>query len=457
MGEDVGAQLTMPSSSKACKMFSCFDFSRCSVFSGFPVYFYDSEEDLNAGELAPFIKSMVEEYSKANIYRTYDPNTACIFVAVIGQQLNRIRSEALEKSLHKLPFWNGDGRNHVLINLYRDENHDIDAFGGINTGRAIIVQSPFVKTIFRPGFDIVIPPSIGKLSGDVWDELPPISPIRRKYFVSFSGSFYSVIKTENTQDSLNSIETSVISFLKKLSTVDSEINVEFSCNSVVIGAINGEYSLCQNDQTRHDLLTKSTFSLIISPINVTYVSTNLFQLRLYEALKYGAIPVILGDHVTLPYMEILDWTKAAVILPKARYTEFHFILRTFTDTAMATMRRIGRFYFETYFSTTQNILDSVLASIRYRLNIPPASVKDKESPSVFGNNSFISYKYDDVNPENDEVLGPLEGVLPSIKYRNNFTENVFYHTFTHAGDPFRNYPFTPFEHVLPSESKFIGK
>jgi hypothetical protein len=54
-------------------------------------------------------------------------------------------------------------------------------------------------------------------------------------------------------------------------------------------------------------------------------------------------------------MEILDWKKAVVILPKARLTEFHFILRTFTDNAMAAMKQKGRLYFQTYFSTTNEM------------------------------------------------------------------------------------------------------
>jgi hypothetical protein len=64
----------------------------------------------------------------------------------------------------------------------RDENDDIDIFGGINTGRAILVKSSFVKTIFRSGFDIVIPPSLGKQSGDVWD-------VTRKFHMDFRINF----------------------------------------------------------------------------------------------------------------------------------------------------------------------------------------------------------------------------------------------------------------------------
>lgn len=469
LGEDSNKQLPLPLPHvvQQCKMYSCFDYTRCSVFSGFPVYFYDFDLDLNIGELHPFVKEVIEKYSQENIYRTLDPISACVFVAVIGQQQNRITNDKLEKSINKLPYWHGDGRNHILINLMRDENDDIDIFGEVNTGRAILVKSSFVKTIFRSGFDIVIPPSLGKQSGDVWDELPSISPIRRKYFMSFIGSFNGNLNENNVQsqnseqteqESYLSVEYSVMSFLKNIqSKIDPEIHVKFTCDNIMTGSINGEYSMCQSDDNhRHELLKQSTFALIISPANVSYVSTNIFQLRLYEALKFGAIPVILGDHVTLPYIEILDWKKAVVILPKARLTEFHFILRTFTDNAMAAMKQKGRLYFQTYFSTTTSILDTVLALVRTRLDIPPLPVSDMKSLSVFNNSSYNVARYEEINPENDEVLGPLEAVFPSVKFRNNFTQNVFFHSFTKTGDPFMNYPFTPFEHVLPSESKFIG-
>lgn len=459
MDIDSNKPIPLPSNILGCKMYSCFDFSRCSVFSRFPVFFYDFELDLNIGELHPFVQEAVNKYANRNIYRTLDPSTACVFVAVVGQQVNRISSSKLEEAIHKLPYWHGDGRNHILVNFMRDEMDDVDIFGNINSGRAILVKSPFVKTMFRSGFDIVIPPSVGKSDGDVWDELTMVSPIRRKYFVSFIGSFNENVQSQNSLESDIdlSVDQSVITFLKNVqSKIDPEIYIQFSCDNIMPGAINGEYSMCQSDVTRQEILQQSTFSLIIAPTNYSYASTNIFQLRLYEALKFGTIPVILGDHVTLPFMEILDWKKALVILPKARLTEFHFILRTFTDMAMAAMKRKGRFYFETYFSTTANILDTVLALIRNRLDIPPAPVSDMKSPSVFYNNTFTSVKYDEINTENDEILGPLETSFPSAKFRNNFTQNVFFHSFTCTGDPFRNYPFTPFEHALPSESKFIG-
>ena len=66
-----------------------------------------------------------------------------------------------------------------------------------------------------------------------------------------------------------------------------------------------EWQLCKNERDRGSILKESTFVLIPSIINDTFASTPVFLIRLYEALKYGAIPVILGsDHIEMPYDEV---------------------------------------------------------------------------------------------------------------------------------------------------------
>jgi alpha-1,4-N-acetylglucosaminyltransferase EXTL3 len=90
-----------------------------------------------------------------------------------------------ETALKSLPFWGGDGRNHVLLNLARRELSvgSGDAFRGVSMGRAIVAQSTFTYSQFRPGFDIITPPALGPPGGDVWSDCAPIAPARRKYLI----------------------------------------------------------------------------------------------------------------------------------------------------------------------------------------------------------------------------------------------------------------------------------
>lgn len=86
-----------------------------------------------------------------------------------------------------LPYWGGDGRNHVLLNLARRDLSvgSGDAFRGASTGRAMLAQSTFTHNHFRPGFDVITPPALGPPGGDVWADCAPISPARRKYLLRY--------------------------------------------------------------------------------------------------------------------------------------------------------------------------------------------------------------------------------------------------------------------------------
>lgn len=512
LGPEANSHMVLPSSAANCKMHSCFDYSRCSVLSSFPVYFYTGKQLQDFGTLDSFIESSVAEIMEKNQYRTYDPTTSCVYVAVVGQvRTQNMDSKSLEKALHSLPYWHGDGRNHMIMNLHRQPGN-ADRFAGMNTGRAIIAQTAFMDTTFRKGFDVLVPPSLGKSYGDVWEGLPPFSPIRRKYFLSFVGQYnnglisYKPTVSKNTNvniekraasnelnnlfenehkfDSLNyenrnlksvhenefvqdedspkssdvDLEHSIVAYLNEMETAgDHGLKTQFTCDSPVPGSVIGEWALCGVANERHDLLEQSTFSLIVAPRNTSFVSTGVFQIRLYESLRFGAVPVVLGDFMELPFDEILEWKNAVIIMPKARLTEVHFILRTYNDNDIALMRRKGRFIYETYFGTTYSIFNTALAIVRTRLNIPAIPVNDVPSPSVF-NSTFRTLKFDgpEPNPETDEVLGPLENPFGSLKFKQNFTQYFAHRMFQHAGDPLKMFPNTPFEEVLPSEAKFLG-
>lgn len=92
-----------------------------------------------------------------------------------------------ETAIKSLPYWGGDGRNHVLVNMARRELSvgSGDAFRGASIGRAMIAQSTFTHEQFRPGFDIVMPPALGPPGGDVWADCAPIAPARRKYLLRY--------------------------------------------------------------------------------------------------------------------------------------------------------------------------------------------------------------------------------------------------------------------------------
>lgn len=192
-------------STSLCTMNQCFDHSRCSLSSGFPVYLYDPDVHSvvrNTFDIDGFLKTTIKQTLGYNAHLTKNPKTACVFFVLVGEALfeatNSIsqddQSQQIQKplnatSLRQLPFWGGDGRNHVLINLSRRDlsSGSANAFQGEDTGRAMVVQSSFGERQFRTGFDLVVPPVLGPPGGDVWQECAPMVPARRKYLLSFQG------------------------------------------------------------------------------------------------------------------------------------------------------------------------------------------------------------------------------------------------------------------------------
>lgn len=498
----VSESFAPPSSPRRCSMETCFDFSRCSLVSGFPVFFYDPEDYESADSLPieDFVLTSVVSALSQNMYLTDDPSSACVFVVLMGEaKVGPIPGEKMEEILHALPHWNGDGRNHVLLNLARSVRNT-DYFASVNTGRALIAQSAFLSSPFRNGFDIVIPPSSGHASGDVWQELLPMSPSRRKYLVSFWGehipSSHSAKQSnfpqfgesldyrdqhgrnlkqvqEESQSLFNSrtlfmslgsqgyhsVESAIVTWLKDLQSRLADISLmDLSCGSTKPVGLETEWGLCGEPEQRRDILTQSTFTLLVFPLNDSLASTNVFQTRVYEALKCGAVPVVLGLDRRLPFDEIVDWHKAVLTLPLSRVTEIPFFLRTFGDSDIAQLRHHGRLVWETYFGSTHRILDTTLAVLRTRLQIPALPTRDEPSVSVF-NASFVPLKIEGPGPEpeSDEVLGPIEPRFPSEKFRRNYTHSWVLRSFNTPGDPFSLYPYTPFEPILPSEAKFLGE
>lgn len=105
--------------------------------------------------------------------------------------------ESTKEYLHSLSHWNGNGRNHLLIDTRSSyTNHKPTTQDMHPTAIVIdnaIAASPFFKTSLlknrlRVGYDILIPTfRFHDESPNLWPQLPYMLPIRRKYLISFHG------------------------------------------------------------------------------------------------------------------------------------------------------------------------------------------------------------------------------------------------------------------------------
>lgn len=230
------------------------------------------------------------------------------------------------------------------------------------SSRAMIASTRSSLRNFRPFFDITSP---GIPGDDLM--LPNLLPVRRKYLSSFQG--------ENLKASKMTLQ-----ILADISTISSDktedqVFIQLSCPD---GAENhttlefGEWKMCSDVRQRARILRSSMFTIIFAPPDDT-VSTGAFQLRLSEALKAGAIPVIIFygqvPHSSLPLSETIDWSQAALLVPAARTNELHFLLRSFSDADIFSMRRQGRLILSTYMSSRQTSLHAIIHSLRERLQV----------------------------------------------------------------------------------------
>lgn len=180
---------------------------------------------------------------------------------------------------------------------------------------------------------------------------------------------------------------------------------------------------------------------------------------MYEALRSGSIPIVLGgDQIRLAYDEVVQWKRVCIFLPRARVTELHFLLRTFPDGDLLLMRKQGRMVWERYLASVQSTLDTIVAVLRDRLDIPPLPVESVAAISVFNSSFQPLQAIVNVDDEQDESLGPLEPPYNSPAYRRNFSLSLTqgHEVWNDWGDPFHLYPALPTDPLLPSDAKFLG-
>lgn len=481
---------------KNCRMFSCFDHSRCALTSGFPVYLYDPDQFTvmhSNWDVDGFLKTTLKQALGYNPHLTGDPKEACVFLVLVGEAL-RDSDEMTDTfggvslpplntlALRRLPYWGGDGRNHILLNLARRDLSAAsgDIFANVDVGRALIVQSTFSYQLFRSNFDLIISPVLGPPGGDVWQECGPMLPARRKYLLSFQGEMKRNVTKRSTastyiygtddSDFVNSdsyyyeLDQFIVGHLKQMekTSVSDKFYFEFECvpandDNAYVGL--QDWALCGTDSSRKSYLKDSTFVLIFAPATNEYVSTTLLQARVYEALRSGAIPIILGgDQVRLAYDEVIQWKRICLFLPRVRITELHFLLRTFPDADIVVMRRQGRLIWEKYLASVQSTLDTIIAILRDRLNIPPLPVENVPALSIFNETFQPTQVIVNVDGEQDESLGPIEPPYNTPSYRRNYSLLLTqgHEVWNDWGDPFHLYPTLPTDPLLPSDAKFLG-
>ncbi|XP_062520694.1 exostosin-like 3 [Corticium candelabrum] len=438
----------LPSStlSAVCRMSDCFDFSRCSLTAPFSFYVY-SKRDSGQDSLYDVIYGHLTSLE----YYTSKPQHACVYVVISTRSEGK--EDDVETTLHGLEWWGGDGHNHILLDV-ASATGSTHTWNGINIGRAILAQNSFpVPKNYRSNFDIIIPPLVRDASPPMWTNLPNQLPAFRKHLLYFRGEFTP--RSDDLQ-----LKTTFDDLIKLKESGRGDLFISTTCGDVAEKNPSqaSEWALCGSSSQRLASLSQSTYSLLFMSSTQRHVPGRQpsisFHTRLVEALQSGAIPVILADNIPLLFDDVINWSEAALIFPEARITELNFILRAVAESDVLHLRWQGRFLWETYFSTTSRIIDTIMANVRTRIGLPPPAIPDPVVSGVFTNGNTIP---DTLQPFDNGVPIPLANIhVTSPQFQHNFSTSLYQLWNQPPGALIGITPVTPFGPTPPSGFQYIG-
>nr|XP_025953899.1 exostosin-like 1 [Dromaius novaehollandiae] len=340
---------------RRCRMETCFDRSRCEQH-GFKVFVYPREAGVPVSDAYLNILASIEESG----YRTADAGAACLFVLGIDT-LDRDRLSAryvpgVGEKLRASALWNG-GRNHLIFTLYSGTWPDYAEELGFDSGQAMLARASARAETFRPGFDVSLPlfpaehPRKGGEPGCLRQRaLPP----RKKYLLVFKGKRYLTGIGSGTRNALRRLH-------------DGKDVVSLTSCRHGRGWQRRKDARCDRDHADYEkfdyqeLLRNSTFCLIPR-------GRRLGSFRFLEALQAACVPVVLSDGWELPFSEVLDWGKAAVVASERLLLQVPSAVRRVGPERLLALQQQTQLLWDAYFSSVDKIVRTTLEIIRDRLS-----------------------------------------------------------------------------------------
>ncbi|KAF7694465.1 exostosin-1 [Silurus meridionalis] len=343
--------------SRRCRMDTCFDFGRCQ--GAFRVYVYPPGTSTVTG-ISENYRKILAAIEDSRFY-TNDPSEACLFVLSVDtldrDRLSPQYVQDVRTQIQNLPLWN-DGRNHLIFNLYSGTWPDYAEDLGFDVGQAMLAKASVDVQNFRPHFDVSIPlfskdhPQKGGEKGFLAsNNVPPA----RKYLLVFKGKRYLTGIGSETRNALYHIHNGEDMIL--LTTCkhgkDWEKHKDTRCDQD-----NEEYSKFDYQELLHN----STFCLVPR-------GRRLGSFRFLEALQAACIPVLLSNGWELPFSEVIDWSKAAIIGDERLLLQIPSITRSVNAEQILALRQQTQFLWDSYFSSVDKIVLTTLEIIQDRIYI----------------------------------------------------------------------------------------
>uniref|UniRef100_A0AAY5ELC7 Exostosin GT47 domain-containing protein n=1 Tax=Electrophorus electricus TaxID=8005 RepID=A0AAY5ELC7_ELEEL len=340
--------------SRRCRMETCFDFSRCR--HAFRVYVHPPARGEATSEGYRKVLAAIEE----SRYRTRDPAEACLFVLGVDTlDRDRLSPQYVPDAggrIRALPLWN-EGRNHLVFNLYSGTWPDYAEDLGFDAGHAMLAKASADAGNFRPGFDVSIPlfPREHPLKGGgrgrlTTNDVPPA----RRYLLVFKGKRYLTGIGSETRNALHHVHNGddVILLTTCRHGKDWEKHKDGRCDRD-----NEEYGKFDYQELLHN----STFCLVPR-------GRRLGSFRFLEALQAACIPVLLSNGWELPFSEVIDWNKAAIIGDERLLLQIPSITRSVGADRILALRQQTQLLWDSYFSSVSKIVLTTLEIIQDRIH-----------------------------------------------------------------------------------------
>ncbi|XP_074832630.1 exostosin-like 1 [Carettochelys insculpta] len=337
-----------------CRMETCFDFSRCEKY-GFKVFVYPVEREDTVSESYFKIITSIEE----SRYYTSNPEEACLFILNIDtldrDHLSFQYVHNINDKIQSFPLWN-DGRNHLIFNLYSGTWPNYTEDLGFDIGQAILAKASFYVENFRPGFDISIPlfskehPQKGGERGWLYhNSVPP----KKKYLLAFKGKRYLTGIGSDTRNALHHIHNGkdIISLTTCKHGKDWEKHKDTRCDKD-----NSDYEKFDYQELLHN----STFCIIPR-------GRRLGSFRFLEALQAACVPVLLSNGWELPFSEVIDWSKSAIVGDERLLLQIPSTVRCIHSDKILAFQQQTQFLWEAYFSSVEKIVQTTLEIIKDRI------------------------------------------------------------------------------------------
>ncbi|XP_029671569.1 exostosin-2 isoform X3 [Formica exsecta] len=330
----------------SCTYFTCFNVYRCgSRGNKLLVYVYPPKIYLDSVG-RPVTNQMTREFYQIlnaiinSKFYTSNPYEACIFVPSIDTlNQNRLRLQEVSRALRSLPFWNR-GENHLIFNMVPGSVPDYNTVINVPVGRAMIAGAGMSSLTYRPGFDI---------------SLPVYSPLINNLKTNYSnGRTWLVI---SSQININTAFEQDLMEVK--TTYPKDILVLGPC--LHFNPMNNTIRCVRKGIYKYpDVLQSATFCLIIR-------GARLAQSTLLDAMATGCIPVIIADSLTMPFHDVIDWTKATVFVREVDILLIIQLLKKISHQRIMEMQEQNAWLYDRYFSTIEKITETTLEVLTDRV------------------------------------------------------------------------------------------